>query len=274
MSLVRNLSGQQHDEGRKLGRPPARWHPWQNTMKLVILGKYSPYPPPGGACSGYLVQHRGRTLLLDCGNGCVAAMQDHIDFDDLDWIVLSHLHPDHISDLFILRYALSLGPNAGQPVRVRVFAPDEPAEEFCRLQHKQVLVSEKVSAEQRLNLGPFSVTFAPGQHAIPSLAMRITSDSGTLAYTGDTAPCRRVEHLARDADLLLSEATHLRPPDDEQRRHMTAAEAGMLAEKAAVNRLLLTHIWPHHCEEELVRAAQSSTSIPVEMARQGQEYLI
>ncbi len=244
-------------------------------MKMTVLGRYSPYPPPGGACSGYLVQHRGCTLMLDCGNGCVAAMQDHIDFSELNWVILSHLHPDHISDLFILRYALSLGPYETHPAEVAVFAPGQPAEEFSRLQYEQVLVAEEISVSDCLSLGPFAVTFAAGQHGkTPSLAVRVETDRGTLVYTGDTALCQPVERLARDADLLLSEATHLTAPHEQQRRHMTAAEAGMLAERAQVSRLLLTHIWPHHNEEQLVRAAQGSTEAPVRMAREGQQYLI
>ena len=72
-------------------------------MKMTILGCYGPYPAAGGACSGYLVQEAGCTILLDCGNGVLSRMQEHIDFLQLDAALISHLHADHLSDLMILR---------------------------------------------------------------------------------------------------------------------------------------------------------------------------
>ena len=38
-------------------------------MKLTVLGCYGPYPPAGGACSGYLLEEGGTRVLIDCGNG-------------------------------------------------------------------------------------------------------------------------------------------------------------------------------------------------------------
>jgi ribonuclease BN (tRNA processing enzyme) len=36
-------------------------------VRLTVLGRWSPYPPPGGACSGYLIEAAGRYILLDSG---------------------------------------------------------------------------------------------------------------------------------------------------------------------------------------------------------------
>ena len=38
-------------------------------MKLTVLGCNGPYPAPGGACSGYLLQEGDTGVLLDCGAG-------------------------------------------------------------------------------------------------------------------------------------------------------------------------------------------------------------
>jgi len=43
-------------------------------MQLALLGCYGPYPPAGGACSGYLVSEDGYNLLLDCGNGVMSRL--------------------------------------------------------------------------------------------------------------------------------------------------------------------------------------------------------
>ena len=77
-------------------------------MKLTILGEYGPFAPAGGACSSYLLQGKhGGNILLDLGNGGLAQMQKYLSISQIDAVVLTHLHFDHISDLQILGYALS-----------------------------------------------------------------------------------------------------------------------------------------------------------------------
>ena len=77
-------------------------------MKLTILGNNGPFPAAAGACSGYLLRHNGKNILIDCGNGVLANLQRFIHFEELDAIVLTHLHSDHVSDMNVLRYALQI----------------------------------------------------------------------------------------------------------------------------------------------------------------------
>src|SRR5690606_12085249 len=53
-----------------------------------------------------------------------------------------------------------------------------------------------------------TVTAAPVDHPVPTIGLRFEGVSGSvLAYSGDTAKCTNVVHLARGADLLVHEAT-------------------------------------------------------------------
>ncbi len=137
------------------------------------------------------------------------------------------------------------------------------------------MLAKPTIPEDLLHLGPFSVRFAPTRHPIESLAVRLTTNSGTMVYTGDTALCQEVIDIAGEADVLLAEATLKEPPQDvQQRRHMTAREAGNLAEMAGVKKLLLTHISPYSEPGEIKTAAKTQTSIPVEVVDEQTEYLI
>jgi len=65
-----------------------------------------------------------------------------------------------------------------------------------------------------------------------------------VAYCTDTTPCQSAVELARDADLLIHEATY--PGGNEalakKRGHSTAADAARCAREAGARKLVLTHI--------------------------------
>src|ERR687886_280662 len=89
-------------------------------MRLTVLGKSPSWQDAGGACSGYLVEEDGTTLVLDCGNGVFGKLRQHVDYVDVDAVVISHLHADHILDLVPYSYALTYAPRQ-QPVPVHVW---------------------------------------------------------------------------------------------------------------------------------------------------------
>ena len=63
-----------------------------------------------------------------------------------------------------------------------------------------------------------------------------------MAYSGDTGPGSDVVTLAKDVDLLLCEASIAGERDEHSYPyHLTAAEAGAVAEAAGARRLMLTH---------------------------------
>ena len=76
-------------------------------MKLTVLGKYGPFAVNKGSTSGYLLENDNNYALLDVGSGVLSKMLNRININDLKFVVLSHLHFDHIADHFILSYAVN-----------------------------------------------------------------------------------------------------------------------------------------------------------------------
>ncbi len=86
-------------------------------MQITVLGKSPSWQDADGACSGYLVQEGEYALLLDCGNGVFSKLRRFRDYVDIDAVLISHLHADHLLDLVPYSYALSYAPRQ-QPVPV------------------------------------------------------------------------------------------------------------------------------------------------------------
>jgi ribonuclease Z len=83
-----------------------------------------------------------------------------------------------------------------------------------------------------------------------------------LVYTGDTRPVRATEEAARDADLLIHEATFASDEADRARStgHTTAREAGALARRAGVRKLALTHVSSRYAGDSSALAREAAAA--------------
>src|SRR5690606_32602695 len=235
-------------------RLPNGWGDGGVGLSLTVLGRSGPYPEAGGACSGYLVTAGGTRVLVDCGNGITGNLLQVCSLAELDAIVLSHLHPDHVSDLYVLRYGLhyQLMTGVGTKGPIPVYAPREPAEEFHRLAYPQSLdvqgywVDGGQEGDVHLTIGDLRFTFAPTRHAIPCFAMAIAAGGRKLVYSADTGLSPEVEELARGAHLFLCEANMVKGQEEAAARvgHLTGEQAARMAADAGVERLVLTHLLP------------------------------
>lgn len=64
-----------------------------------------------------------------------------------------------------------------------------------------------------------------------------------LSYVADTVPCNGAIALSKDADLMICESTLATHKEEkaEEYKHMTAKQAGLLANQASAKKLVLTH---------------------------------
>jgi len=205
-----------------------------------VLGRYSPYPPPGGACVSYLLTAGETQILVECGSGAVSRLQEVSHWSNLSAVVLSHLHGDHMSDMLVLKYALYLDMLEGKRREpLTVYCPAEPAAERSLLDYRGAMKVVPVTPGDVLDIGGVTVRFVAAVHSIPALSMSFEYQGKRLVYSGDTEPNPALRQLAEGADMLLCEATLT-----EDRRvpgHCVGADVGRLAMEARVGRLLVTH---------------------------------
>jgi ribonuclease BN (tRNA processing enzyme) len=219
-------------------------------MRLVILGKSPAWPDPGGACSGYLLEHDGFTLLLDCGAGVLGKLSAVHDYLALDALLISHLHADHILDLIPFSYALHLSPRrADPPRRPPMHAPPGSLDMFGRLgacwNDEQLITGAFAVSEYDpavpLTVGPFQVRFCEVPHYTQAFACELAAGGSRITFGADCGPNDALTEFAQGTDLLIVEASLQEPDTDRPRGHMTPAEAGEAGRAAGARRLLVTH---------------------------------
>ncbi|MGH2347426.1 MAG: MBL fold metallo-hydrolase, partial [Chloroflexota bacterium] len=233
-------------------------------MRLTVLGAGPACQNPGGACSGYLVEQAGTTVLLDCGPGVFPRLQQYVRPEEVRAIVISHAHADHTLDLLQYRYYLSFLrglqsiarppmlylPPTGYDRLLGVSAMQDSSPAFFG----DFFDTKEYDPEQPLDLGPMSLRFVPVMHIPHTYAMRVSGD-GELAYSADSGPCSVLIDVALGSDLFVCECAN------EERStyhfHLTPAQAGMYARDAGARRLLLTHRWGRYGKEETLAQARA-----------------
>jgi ribonuclease BN (tRNA processing enzyme) len=213
-------------------------------MRLTVLGACGAYPEAGQACSGYLVEHDGFRLLVDLGYAVVPRLLGHLAAADVDAVFISHGHPDHCADLNPLLRARVLG---GAAPPLPVYAPPGALDAVLALDRPGMLAGGYVLHEftpgSRLEIGPFGAETRLLPHWLPNAGVRLAAGGRALAYTGDSGPDDGVVSLARDAGLLLAEASFADQVPEDSRRYLSSArQRGRQAAAAGAGRLLLAHL--------------------------------
>ncbi|SFE93434.1 Ribonuclease BN, tRNA processing enzyme [Paenibacillus algorifonticola] len=244
-------------------------------MDVKILGYWGGYPPAGGATAGYLVSTDEGQILLDCGSGVMSRLAAHTTVEHLSGVILSHLHFDHMADIGILQYAAAGARRNGRmDDKLAIYAPAEPANMLENLYSEHTIV-KRIDSLASIQLAGANIEFVPVKHTIPCYAVKITYQGKVLVYSGDTSYCESLISIAKDADILLCEATICEGSRHTTGHgHMNAAEAGSIAEKANVKQLVLVHLPGDGDFEFMRRAASEAFGGPVALPQMSAMYVV
>lgn len=216
-------------------------------MILTMLGNTGPYPAPGGACSGYLLENEGKRIILDLGPGTLANYLTVGEIEEIDMIILSHLHGDHMADLLVLRYALEM-----KGLRLPLYAPDSPAEDFERLTYKDAFDVKVLTEETAFSFAGLDFSFSQMLHPYKDMAVKVTDGKTTFMYTGDTADCMALRKFVGGVDVLLCDTAFLEDVNSD--KHLSLDQAIAVANEAGVRRLIMTHFNPEISPEKYYQA--------------------
>jgi len=248
---------------------------------FAFLGTSGAIPSPSRDTTSLVFVASEGAVLVDCGGSPVQKLRRAgVDPLALAYAIVTHLHPDHAYGLPALVQNLIL------------LERETPFVVLCRPEHVELLESllklfgvwarpgmfplwvratGPGQGAHAFDLGPLAVRTSPVEHgSMPNFAVRVDVETRGVVYSSDTQPCDAVVALARGADTLIHEATF---PDRDRGRfgvHSTAGEAGAIAARAGVRRLILAHIEAdYHDElEAMADEARKRFGGVVEIARE------
>ena len=237
-------------------------------VTVQILGSGGPRINSERASASYLLWMDGQArMLVDAGGGAYLRFgQADARLSDLWLVGISHLHPDHVSDLPALLWLSEqtrqeplpvAGPSGNDAMPAfpaflsRLFDQKSGAFQILggtmggagRGVPLDVGVVDVTSAEPSIVLDRQEVTVTAlgiPHGNIPALAYRVQAGDVSIVFSTDqTGTNPTFTEFARDADVLVM---HLATAASDSALHASPAGVGRVAQDAGVGRLILSHI--------------------------------
>lgn len=175
-------------------------------MKIRVLGCFGSRIP-GRFTSSLLIDEK---LLLDAGTiSSALSQQEQLELDD---IILTHAHMDHIVDLAFLADNIY-----GRPVSLRVRAPQPVLDavhkhlfndyvwpDFTKLPQKgePTIRLKPLDETGAGEVNGYRLRWTPTNHTVYTVGYCVSSTAGSLFYSADTTVTDDLWRMARDTEDL------------------------------------------------------------------------
>ena len=220
-------------------------------MEITILGSGTCVPYLKRGSAGIILRIGENILLFDSGTGTLERMLKRgITYLDLDVVLYTHTHPDHIADLVPLIFASKYGENprrrdlpiiGGRGFKTYFQAIQGAYGRWLQPDLFQIHIREVY--DDILDYDLFRVIARPMTHLPDSVGYRVESSDGkSAAFSGDTDYCPNLIELAKDVDVLVIESAL--PDEMKAEGHLTPSLAGRIGREANCKKMVLTHLYP------------------------------
>jgi ribonuclease BN (tRNA processing enzyme) len=219
--------------------------------ELIIVGSGTGIPSLRRGYPGLVVLSGGSTLLIDSGSGTLRRMLDiGITYRDIDLLLYTHIHPDHVSDLVPILFACKYADLPREKDLLCIGGPGFKSY-FEKLSDvyghwiapRSYQLTVKEIAQEGMAYRDLKILSRPMAHISESVGYRIEfKDGKSVAVSGDTDYCQNIIALAFEVDLLVLECSF--PDGKKVEGHLTPSLAGRIAMESHCRRLLLIHLYP------------------------------
>ena len=207
--------------------------------------------------------------------------------DEINTVLLTHLHPDHSADLIALLFA-SHSVICTNTKPLRLFGPEGLKALLEKLRdiygswlepRSRPLEVTEWAENQTLDLTrggsvqTFRVNHPQDRLSKFALGYRFCDASGKVAvFSGDTGPCPALNNAARGADLLVVECST--PDELATGGHLHPSAVGALCADSQPRQVVLTHQYPAAAATDLVNEVGKYYDGPISQACDGSSYLL
>jgi len=250
-------------------------------MELTVLGSGTCIPTVDRGPSGLALSFGSHLILLDGGGGSLRPMPRlGLDFRKIDFHCITHFHPDHVTDLIPLLFAMNYTVDFRRSDPLHVVGPVGLGDFYEKMrgifghwiEPQTYSLSFHEAEESRFDFQDFSVGTLPMAHAKSSIGFRVEAEGRSLVYSGDTDYCENIVSLGKNSELLILECSF--PDERKKEGHLTPTLAGRIAREAKSKKLLLTHFYPVFQGHDIRRECEAEYSGHILLAEDGMKIAV
>ena len=251
--------------------------------RIILLGTGCPSPSHIRYGPSTLIFTEKQKILIDAGSGVTQRLSEFgLAPSEIDVILITHLHSDHIVDLYQIYIS---GWHTGRTKPFKIVGPkgikkffDKTVEAYSdelnlrvdwekRPNHEgldiEITEIEKEFVYESMDI---KITSIEVQHqpVEPAYGYQVFVEDKKITYSGDTRYSINLEEASKDADYLIHEVFVSLNFDDKRMTqdtlvnvkeyHSTPEDVGTLAQAANVKKLILNHFVPPVFDEESLKA--------------------
>jgi ribonuclease BN (tRNA processing enzyme) len=245
------------------------------SIHTTILGSGTCVPSLKRSACSVLLEIDETKILIDSGPGTTKRLLEAgVYLNELNYIFYSHFHPDHISEMISILFALKYS-GLKRKKTLHITAGTGFITFYNRLKtvfghwiELDTLILDEMSTftPDHRSFDGFDVNTIPTNHNPESLSYRFVSQTGaSVVYSGDTDECNQLGQIAKHADLFICESAM--PDGQKVDGHLTPSLAGKIASDANVKRLVLTHLYPECNAVDIEKQCRNTYSGPLWLAQ-------
>lgn len=229
-------------------------------MEIHFLGTGSAYPGVERDNTSLCFSNNGYHVLVDVsGNPCRKLKQINIALEELDCVIFTHFHIDHIYGLPSLLWGMWL-ENREKPLLI--FCDKRNEERLnkwldtMKVQEWGIKFSIYIKTfngdltEELLMDGDMHISCFPALHSVPTIGLEIKSNNQLIIYSGDSEINSQIQTY-QHIDVLIHEATSAQETDP---NHTSLTEIAESYKLNSIGKVILVHLSDHEpYDEELYR---------------------
>ena len=233
--------------------------------ELIIVGSGTGIPSLRRGSPGLLLISESSKVLIDSGSGTLRRMLEvGITYRDVDLLLYTHIHPDHISDLVPILFACKYGdlPREKDLLCVGGAGFKHFFDQLNKIYGSWIeaqsyrLTIDEISSKP-LSFRDLKIIAKPMAHLPESVGYRIEFNDGkSVAISGDTDYCKNIINLASEVDLLVLECSF--PDEKKVEGHLTPSLAGRIGLESHCKKLLLIHLYPICDQFDILRQCRQT----------------
>ena len=217
-----------------------------NFMQLKVLGKYGPYSINGNT-SSYIILDKIGNVLLDCGSGATKKILSNNYLENLKFIVLTHLHFDHISDIGVLSYAINF---SSLKRKIKLYLPKEDSDIYRLISSINCFEIVNIEESKIYFEDGYTFSFYKMSHPVLCYGIKISNGEKSFAYSGDTTLNDNIKNLVNGVSLALLDGAFLQKDYAQGKPHMSVKQVCEVSSLYNV-KTILTHLSPNYLDDEV-----------------------